>query len=90
MKLSVNIEYVNPPIPCRDMDYAAMWDCDEGEEDAIVGRGATAQEAVKELMILTCETDPLPGHPGHPGPAMVIELATRAVMVHHQYKAFGI
>ena len=43
------LHYDCPPIPYRNMDWCA-WSDDEGEEAGNYGRGATAEEAVKDLV----------------------------------------
>lgn len=56
IKVSTNFDY--PPIPVRDMDWSAVddstYDCDCDEDGYFstcpVGRGATEQAAIDDLM----------------------------------------
>jgi hypothetical protein len=43
----VMVEFVNPPIPVRDCDYAAFF---EGREEGIVGRGPSRETAIAALL----------------------------------------
>lgn len=45
----IEVSFVNPPIPTRDQDWCAVFP-DSYDYDSIIGRGATAQEAVDDLM----------------------------------------
>ncbi len=45
-------EHVYPPIPIRSFDWAAYRD---GDEEGPVGRGATEEEAIAELMEMLSE-----------------------------------
>lgn len=49
--------YVYPPIPIRSMDWQAHFDGDEPNDNGamLVGRGATEQEAIDDL--LACEDE---------------------------------
>ena len=55
LKVHTNFDY--PPIPVRDMDWSAVddnYDCDCDEDGFFstcpVGRGATEQEAIADLL----------------------------------------
>ena len=48
--MKIVIHCIAPPIPTRKFDYIAYLDGDEGEEDAIHGYGASAGEAVSDLL----------------------------------------
>ena len=53
--LRIRTEFVHPPIPLRQYDWAAWID---GEEERhIVGRGMTESEAVSELLTTLDERD---------------------------------
>lgn len=41
--------YECPPIPCRSMDWAA-WDDRLGADSSPVGRGATEEDAITDLL----------------------------------------
>lgn len=47
MKLSTS--YIYPPIPPREFDWSAMFDCDDGDSGR-VGFGRTEQEACLDLL----------------------------------------
>ena len=44
-------EFVNPPIPIRDCDWAATYDGDEPDDNGhmLIGRGRTEAEAIQNL-----------------------------------------
>lgn len=52
VKIHTNHDY--PPIPVRDMDWSAITDNYDGAEDSRtrgqIGRGATEQEAINDLL----------------------------------------
>lgn len=56
LKISTNFDY--PPIPVRDMDWSAVddstYDCDCDQDGFFstcpIGRGATEQEAIDDLL----------------------------------------
>jgi hypothetical protein len=41
--------HVHPPIPARMFDYMAYFEDQEGNEEALVGYGETAEKAVEDL-----------------------------------------
>jgi hypothetical protein len=41
--------HVHPPIPARMFDYMAYFEDQEGNEEALVGYGETAEKAVDDL-----------------------------------------
>ena len=47
--------FVYPPIPIRSCDWAAYFDDDEPDDDGnmMVGRGATEQAAIQDLLDLS-------------------------------------
>jgi hypothetical protein len=48
--------FENPPVPCRDFDWSAVWNNHDYENpNAPVGRGATEMEATRDLMDKTLE-----------------------------------
>lgn len=47
MQISTN--YICPPIPPREYDWSAMFDCDDGDSGR-VGYGRTEQEAARDLL----------------------------------------
>lgn len=61
--MKIVTEFVYPPIPSRDMDWSAIdQDAYDGAEDAhprnqIIGRGATEQAAIDDLMAQLEEFD---------------------------------
>lgn len=48
--LKIVVSYDYPPIPVRDMDYSAVDDSTYDGEGCPIGRGATALEAVADLL----------------------------------------
>ena len=70
VKIHTNFDY--PPIPVRCLDWSAVTDDYDGAEDSStrsqIGRGATEQEAINDLLDqLEDETNDgaLPTFPGH-------------------------
>ena len=46
----INISFDHPPIPVRQFDYSAVFDSYSGEPDDPIGHGATAYQAVLNLL----------------------------------------
>lgn len=55
----IHTYYEHPPIPCREMDWAAVDDGYDGAEDSHcpVGTGRTEQEAIDDLCAQIQERD---------------------------------
>jgi hypothetical protein len=47
--MNIQTTFVNPPIPLRCCDWSAI-DADTYDGDGPIGRGATEQEAIDDLM----------------------------------------
>ncbi len=56
----IRTEFVYPPIPIRDFDWAATLEGYGGGESEPVGRGATEAEAIADLRAMLAETEPDP------------------------------
>lgn len=48
-KVSIKTQCIQPPIPTRGFDWAA-WDDNKGADCSPIGRGATEQAAIDDLM----------------------------------------
>lgn len=50
---AITVEFVNPPIPVRNFDWCASRQ--DGDDDSPCGYGATAEEAIADLLELESE-----------------------------------
>jgi hypothetical protein len=49
MSPKIVTNYIHPPVPPRQFDWLAMYDCDDGDSPR-KGYGATEQEAINDLL----------------------------------------